>query len=149
MTGNVHHATRKAADKDLNESTITEQSHAAVLAGQMDLATARNIGADDAPTDAPEDRSGQDERQEAPQSASAEDHQGGADTPPQPVSRISKDDATQECWCGCRQWTNPNRRWRPGHDQRAKGVINRAVREGKVVELSPQLREYGRERGLI
>jgi hypothetical protein len=65
------------------------------------------------------------------------------------VSRISKDDARQQCWCGCEQLTSPNRRWLPGHDQRAKGIIKRAIKEGKVDELSPRLREYGAERGLL
>jgi hypothetical protein len=65
------------------------------------------------------------------------------------VSRISKDDATQQCWCGCQQLTSPNRRWLPGHDQRAKGIIKRAVREGKAEELSDRLKEYGAERGLV
>ena len=69
--------------------------------------------------------------------------------PPQPVSRISKDDTTQECWCGCRELTSSGKRWKVGHDQRGKGIIKQAVREGKVGELSPQLREYGVERGLI
>jgi hypothetical protein len=45
--------------------------------------------------------------------------------------------------------TSPNKRWKPGHDQRGKGIIKRAVKEGKVGELSPQLREYGAERGLF
>jgi hypothetical protein len=65
------------------------------------------------------------------------------------VSRISKDDTTQQCWCGCQQLTSPNRRWLPGHDQRAKGIIKRAVREGKAEELSDRLKEYGAERGLV
>ena len=33
--------------------------------------------------------------------------------------------------------------------QRAKGLIKLAVREGNVEELSPQLKEYGVEKGLI
>jgi hypothetical protein len=65
------------------------------------------------------------------------------------VSRISKDDTTQQCWCGCQQLTSPNRRWLPGHDQRAKGIIKRAAREGKAEELSDRLKEYGAERGLV
>ncbi len=37
---------------------------------------------------------------------------------PKPVSTISKDDATQECWCGvCGEWTKPGRRFKAGHDQ--------------------------------
>ena len=74
---------------------------------------------------------------------------GGADRPPQPVSRIPKNDTRQYCWCGCEQLTSPDRRWKPGHDSRGKGIIKRAIKEGKVAELSPQLRGYGAERGLI
>ena len=69
--------------------------------------------------------------------------------PAKPTTRISKDEQGQECWCGCGAWTNPNRRWRPGHDQRAKGTIKRAVKEGKVDELDDRLKEYGHERGLL
>jgi hypothetical protein len=65
------------------------------------------------------------------------------------VSHISKDDTRQLCWCGCEELTSPNRRWKPGHDSRGKGIIKRAVEDGKVGELSPQLKEYGAERGLI
>lgn len=64
-------------------------------------------------------------------------------------SRMSKDDTTQECWCGCGERTKPNRRWRPGHDQRAKGIIKRAVREGKLDELTDRQRDYAEERNLI
>ncbi len=62
---------------------------------------------------------------------------------------ISKDEKGQSCWCSCGSWTKPNRRWLPGHDQRAKGIIMRAVREGTLDELSDQLREYAAERDLI
>jgi hypothetical protein len=46
-------------------------------------------------------------------SASAED---GAETPPQPVSRISKNDRTRSCMCGCGRTTRG--RFAIGHDQR-------------------------------
>ena len=146
-TTKVHHATRKAADKALREGQITEQSHAAVVAGEMDLATARSIGAESAPpTDTLEGGSGPGTATEAPERASTQDPQN---TPPAPVSRISKNDTTQECWCGCQQLTKPNRRWLSGHDQRAKGIIKRAVREDKVDELDARLKEYGAERGIL
>jgi hypothetical protein len=82
-------------------------------------------------------------------SASMEGSGDSADTPPLPVTRISKDDTRQLCWCGCQQLTSAGKRWRVGHDSRGKGIIKRAVKEGKVAELSPQLREYGAERGLF
>jgi hypothetical protein len=75
--------------------------------------------------------------------------QEGTGAPPQPTSRISKDDTTQECWCGCGSWTSPGRRFRPGHAQRAKGIIKRAVAAAKGDQLSNRLRAYGRERRLI
>ena len=149
MTKKVHHMVRKAADKALAEGVITAQSRDAVIEGRMSLATARNIGAEGGPTDTSSGSGGRGTAQETPGRASA----GGTDAPqgapPQPVSRISKDDATQECWCGCGERTKPHRRWLPGHDQRAKGIIKRAVKEGKTKELSDRLREYGAERGLI
>jgi hypothetical protein len=36
-----------------------------------------------------------------------------------------------------------------GHDQRAVGNIKTAVRSGQVSQLSPELRQYGREHGFI
>jgi hypothetical protein len=137
MADKVHHVTRRAADKDLAEGTITAQSHAAVISGNMTLQEARNIGADDAPTDTPEDHGGPRTATEGARSASAEDHQ---DAPPQPVSRISKDDATQECWCGCGQWTKPNRMWVQGHDMRAHRIAREYVRGER--EISKQMEEY-------
>lgn len=116
----VHGNTKKAADMSLAKKEISPESHAAVHEGSLSLEEARNLGRDTGP-----------------------------DTPPKPESRISKDDATQECWCGCGEWTKPNRRWRPGHDQRAKGIIKRAVEARKTDELSERLQEYGDERGLI
>jgi hypothetical protein len=146
MAKKAHGNTRKAADKDLAEGVITEQSHISVIAGEMSLQEARNIGVDDTSTDTGRATEVQDGGTTVPGRASADAAQG---VPAQPVTRISKDDATQECWCGCGQWTKPNRRWLPGHDQRGKGIIKRAVKEGKVEELSPQLKDYGTERGLI
>jgi hypothetical protein len=40
-------------------------------------------------------------------------------------------------------------RFRQDHDRKAVGEIKRAVRSGQVSRLSPQLRQYGRERDLI
>jgi hypothetical protein len=141
----LHHKTRKAADIALAKRTISRASYDAILAGEITLRAARDLGRDGAPraadaTDGPGTTTGTAGR------ASAE---GGADRPPQPVSRISKADTRQLCWCGCEELTSLNRRWKPGHDQRAKGIIRRAVNEGKAAELSDRLREYGVERGLI
>ena len=141
----VHHQSRKAADISLAKRQISPTSHRAVLDGDITLQYARDLGRDGAPRAAGGER-GPGTATEQARSASATD---AADAPPQPASRNSKDDRTQECWCGCQELTSPNRKWRPGHDQRGKGIIRQAVKEGKAGELSPQLREYGEERGLI
>jgi hypothetical protein len=139
--------TKRGADMALAKRIISRASYDAILAGRIGLDEAKAIGRDGVPAAGTGRASGgQDGGQEAPRSASAQD---GAHTPPQPVSRISKDDARQFCWCGCQELTSSGKRWKVGHDQRAKGIIRRAVKEGKVAELSSQLREYGAERGLL
>jgi len=141
----IHHNTRKATDISLAKRQISPASHRAVLAGEITLQAARDLGRDGAPPAADATDGPGTATQISRESSGTDD----AHTPPRPVSRISKDDKTQECWCGCEELTSPNRKWRPGHDQRAKGIIRRAIKEGKVGELSPQLRDYGAERGLL
>jgi hypothetical protein len=144
----VHHNTRKAADINLAKRQISPASYRAVLAGEISLQAARDLGRDRGPDDTGRASGGSrrtseraPERRERPQE--------GTMTPSRLTSRISKDDATQECWCGCGQRTKPHRRWRVGHDQRAKGIIQRAIAAGNTHELSDRLREYGAERGLV
>lgn len=137
--------TKRAADIALAKRTISRASYDAILAGTLSLQHGKEYGRDRGP-DMPRHDSGPGRPAGRARSASAEYR---TDAPPQPVSRISKDDTTQECWCGCQELTSPNRRWRPGHDMRGKGIIKRAVKEGKVEELSPRLKEYAGERGLV
>jgi hypothetical protein len=147
----VHHMTVKAARTALAGRQISQESYRSVLRGVISLERAKAIGRDGTSTpDATGGHSGPGTTTETSGRASAEDHQGGTEMRPQPVSRISKDDATQECWCTvCGQQTSPRRRFKPGHDQRAKGIIKRAVQEDKVDELDARLKEYGQERGML
>ena len=72
------------------------------------------------------------------QSASGTDD---AHTPPQPVSRISKDDRTPTktpCLCGC--GTPVVRSFAPGHDARMFRVAREHLTEGR--ELTEEQREY-------
>jgi hypothetical protein len=148
VTQKVHGNTRKAADMALAKRLVSRSSHEAILAGTLTLAQARELGRDRGPHDTGQASSGREGATERPPEG-RERPQEGTEIPPQPASRISKDDATQECWCGCRQRTSPGRRFRPGHDQRAKGIIKRAVAAGRGDNLSDRLRDYGQERGLI
>ena len=138
--------TKRGLDVAIAKRQVSQESYRAVLAGEITLQQAKAIGRDGAPAAGTGGATDGPGRATGARSASA---QGSAHTPPQPVSRISKNDTTQECWCGCQEFTSPNRRWRPGHDQKAKGIIGRAVKDGKVGELSPQLKEYGAEWGLL
>jgi hypothetical protein len=138
--------TKRALDMAIARKLVSQESYHAVLAGELTLQAARDLGRDRGPDDTGRATDGPGTTTETAGRASAEDR---TDTPPQPVSRTSKDDTRQLCWCGCQELTSPNRKWRPGHDQRGKGIIRRAAKEGKVGELSPKLREYGEERGLI
>jgi hypothetical protein len=151
VTQKVHHNTRKAVELALAKKQISRASYEAILRGELSLAQAKDRGREGGP-DARTSRSGAGAATEGPRKGRErpqERSQESTEIPPPPTSRISKDDATQECWCGCREQTKPHRRWRPGHDQRAKGIIKRAVTAGKTDELSNRLRDYGRERWLI
>jgi len=139
--------TKRALDMAIARKQVSQESYRAVLAGTLTLRQAKAMGRDGAPaTDAARGSGGPGMATGGPRRI---DTGAPQDSPPQPESRVSKDDTTQECWCGCQQRTSPGRMWRPGHDQRAKGIIKRAVREGNEEGLSPRLREYGAERGLI
>jgi hypothetical protein len=55
-----------------------------------------------------------------------------------------------ECICGCGDIPAlPRSRFLPGHDAKAASKIKSAVDEGRVSELSSELRYYGMERGFI
>ncbi len=152
MDAKMHHQTERGARIALAKKQISRESYEAILRGELSLADGKALGRGRGPG-TPGGRSGSGAATEGPRRSSAEGRQErpqeGTDVPPEPASRISKDDTTQECWCGCQQRTSPGKCWKPGHDQRAKGIIKRAMRDGKVEELSPRLREYAKERGLI
>jgi hypothetical protein len=142
--------TKRALDMAIARKQVSQESYRAVLAGTLALREAKAMGRDGAPAaDAAQGISGPGTATETAREGQEQPANAPQDSPPRPVSRISKDDATQQCWCGCQQLTSPDRRWLPGHDQRAKGIIERAAREGKAEELSDRLKEYGAERGLV
>ncbi len=131
MSEGIHHQTKKGADLAIARKEISQESHAAVHAGTLTLAEARELG-----------REGRPDVLDG-----GEEH--GYESAPKPGSRLSKDDTTQECWCSCGERTNPGRRFKPGHDARAKGIIKRAVRAGEIESLTENQRAYADERNLI
>jgi hypothetical protein len=148
VTQKVHHQTARGARLALARKEISQESYSAVLASEITLQQAKELGRDRGPHDTGQASSGPGAAPEISRKG-RERLQDRRNAPPQPISRISKDDTTQKCWCGCGERTKPHRRWKSGHDQRAKGIINRAVAAGKTDELSDGLRDYGQERWLI
>jgi len=129
--------TRRAADLALAKRTISRASYDAVLAGQIDLATAKAIGRNGTPAiDASPGRSGQDDATERARSSSADD---SADTPPQPTSRVSKSERSRLCMCGCENRTRGGR-FMPGHDVRLVTYAKEYIRGER--ELTEEQLEY-------
>ncbi len=120
MEKKVNGNTKTAADMALRRKAISQESHAAVLAGELGLQEAKDLG-----------------------------RNAGPSGPVGPAPKaVNKSDRSRDCACGCGLRTSGGK-WRPGHDQRAKGMVVRAVREGTLEQLSDELQEYAVERDLI
>ena len=108
----VHHQTRRGADLALAKRLISRKSYDAVLAGEISLQRAKELGRSGTPTDTPDDRSG-------PASVTGTSGRvspdAATDAPPQPTSRTSKSDRSRGCMCGCSRETKG--RFAMGHDQ--------------------------------
>ena len=139
MTKSVHHATRKAADKALAEGAITEQAHAAVLAGEMSLADAKALGRNRGP-DTPEGRSG-------PRQASGGPREGQE----RPADALQE--AHSGCLCGCGGIPKgKNSRFLMGHDHRLFGELKRNLQKDPLLRnerFTDEQRRYAVERGLV
>ena len=112
----VHHQTRRGADIALAKKQISQESYRAVLAGTLTLAEAKELG-----------------------------RQGAPNTRPQPTSRISKDDRSRECMCGCGSRTKG--RFAQGHDMRLATYAKEYVRGER--DLSPEQLEYVEHSGKL
>ncbi len=109
MTEKIDGRTKRALDMAIAKKQISRASYDAVLAGTLSLAEAKALGRERGP-DTTQASGG-------PGSATGQPSAGSPqDTPPQPVSRISKDDTLSPCLCGCGELVA--RRFKPGHDMR-------------------------------
>jgi hypothetical protein len=131
--------TRRAADMALAKRSISRASYDALLAGRIGIAEAKSIGRDGAPAaDTAQASGGPGTATRVSRSASAEDRR---DTPPQPASRINKNDRTPTktpCLCGC--GLEVPRTFAPGHDARMFRVAREHLTEG--TELTEEQRKY-------
>ena len=81
----------------------------------------------------------------------AEARAAGRDEPKTagPAVRANKKDRSRKCMCGVCGLTTKGGRFIPGHDQRVKGMIAKAVRGGTFDQLSEEIQGYAAERGLV
>lgn len=120
----AHWRTVKAADTALMKATISQESHAAILAGRISLDEGRALGREAGP--------------DGPAGQSAKKATG---------KPTSKKDRSRSCMCGCGRETKG--RFAMGHDARVKGWIVKAVREGTFDQLSEEIQAYAAERDLV
>jgi len=125
----VHGNTRKAADISLAKRQISPASYRAVLAGEISLQAARDLGRDGSP-EAPTGRS--DSRR-----ASEQPREGR--TP-------------RLCMCSCGDTTKGGR-FLPGHDARLRSGLVAQIRKGDVLlrsdRITAEQRAFAVRHGLI
>jgi len=144
VTQKVHHQTERGARIALAKEQISRASYEAILAGTLSLAEGRELGRERGPHDTGQASSGHEEgRRTGPRRASVED---SADRPPQPVSRISKDDRPRACMCACGTRTKGGR-FAPGHDVRMVSYAKEYLRAER--ELTDEQLAYVRESGKL
>ncbi len=134
----VHHATKKAADIAIAKKQISPASHRAVLAGQISLQDARELGRSGAPRSTAQGTTVQDGATETagtPQEQPTDGPQG----------------SRRSCLCGCGEATRGGR-FRPGHDARLHGELKRNLEKDPLLRnerFSDEQKAYARERGLL
>ena len=125
----VHANTRKAADISIAKKQISPASHRAVLAGEISLQDARELGRDRGPADTSEASDG-------PRRASSGPREGRTPRP---------------CLCSCGGTTRGGR-FLPGHDAKLHGELKRNLEKDPLLRnerFTEEQRAYARERGLL
>ena len=125
----AHHKTRKAADISLAKRKISPASYRAVLAGEITLQAARDLGWDKGPDDTSDADDG-------PRQASEQPREGRTPRP---------------CLCSC-GGTTKGGRFLPGHDAKLRSELMAQIKKGDVLlrsaRITPEQRRYAVERGL-
>ncbi len=127
MTKDVHHQTRRAADIAIAKKQISPASHRAVLAGEISLQDARELGRDRGPADTSEGTSG----------------------PGQASSGPRKGRRPRPC-IACGGMTKGGR-FHPGCDQKLFGELKRNLEKDPLLRnerFDDEQRRYAVERGL-
>jgi hypothetical protein len=126
----VHHKTRKAADISLAKRKISPASYRAVLAGEITLQAARDLGWDKGPDDTSDADDGLRQASEQPREGRT----------PRP------------CLCSCGGMTKGGR-FLPGHDARLRSELVAQIKKGDVLlrsdRITPEQRAFAVRHGLI
>ena len=121
--------TRRAADIALAKRSISRASYDALLASEITLQQAKELGRDRGPADTGQASSGQEEARTGPREGR---------TP-------------QRCLCSC-GGTTKGGRFLPGHDAGLHGELKRNLENDPLLRnerFTDEQKAYARERGLI
>ena len=125
--------TKRALDIAIAKRQVSQDSYRAVLAGEITLQRAKELGRDRGPADTAQGSGDQDEARTGPRSTRAGGTQGGA-----------------YCLCGCGELVK--NRFRPGHDMRLYGELKRNLEKDPLLRnerFTEEQKAYAKERGLI
>jgi hypothetical protein len=126
----VHHQTRKAADISLAKRQISPASYRAVLAGEITLQAARDLGRDRVPDDTGQASGGHEEGRETPREGR---------TP-------------RRCLCSCGETTKGGA-FLPGHDAKLRSELVAQIRKGDILlrsdRITAEQRAFAVRHGLI
>jgi hypothetical protein len=137
MTKDVHHQTRKAADMAIARKQISPDSHRAVLAGEISLQDARELGRSGTP-------------QSTAQGTTIQEEATETSGTPQEQPTDAPLGTRRSCLCGCGETTRGGR-FRPGHDARLHAELKRNLEKDPLLRnerFDDEQRRYAVERGL-
>ena len=100
----IHHQTKRGADLAIAKQQISQESHAAIPAGQINLAEAKELGREMGP--------------DGPSAASAK---------PKSPKAPKKSKEQTPCICGCGETSVSGNRFRPGHDMKMFRIAREAL----------------------
>ena len=129
MTDKIDGRTKRALDMAIARKQVSQESYHAVLAGEITLQRAKELGRDRGPDDI----------------SVASDAPGRASSGPR------KGRQPQRCLCSCGGWTKGGT-FLPGHDARLHGELKRNLVKDPLLRnerFTDEQKAYARERGLI
>ena len=140
QNSNLDGRTKRALDMAIARKQVSQESCRAVLAGEITLRRAKELGRSGAPTDAAQGTTVQEEATETLRTPQEQPKDG-----PQGIGR--------SCLCGCGQRPKSSRsRFVQGHDDRLYGELKCNLEKDPLLRnerFTDEQRAYAKERGLL